>query len=138
MQVTQYCTLRAAGFAVDNGADLNEVFLTAAAIPEGDEEAWMREWKAIADSIYERGKYSFEHGDKISAREAFLRASAYYRSAEFYRRIDPLNDPHFKGRYQSEQNGSDLYIEPGEARTVANAVFLLKAARTDSAPPTTD
>ncbi|WP_211748207.1 alpha/beta fold hydrolase [Paenibacillus sp. Marseille-Q4541] len=87
-------TLRAAGFAVDNGADLNEVFLTAAAIPEGDEEAWMREWKASADRIYQRGKYSIEYGDKISAREAFLRASAYYRSAEFYRRKDPLNDPH--------------------------------------------
>ena len=51
-------TLRAAGFAVDNGADLSEVLLTAAAIPEGDEEAWMREWKATADRIYERGKYS--------------------------------------------------------------------------------
>ncbi|MGE6880310.1 alpha/beta hydrolase family protein, partial [Bacillus mobilis] len=87
-------TLRAAGFAVDNGADLNEVFLTAAAIPDGDEEAWMREWKSTADRIYERGKYSFEHGDKISAREAFLRASAYYRNAEFYRRKDPQNDPY--------------------------------------------
>ena len=87
-------TLRAAGFAVDNGADLSEVLLTAAAIPEGDEEAWMREWKATADRVHERAKYSFEHGDKISAREAFLRASAYYRSAEFYRRKDPVNDPH--------------------------------------------
>ena len=87
-------TLRAAGFAVDNGADISEILLTAAAIPEGDEEAWMREWKATADRIYERGKYSLEHGDKISAREAFLRASAYYRNAEFYRRKDPVNDPH--------------------------------------------
>jgi dihydrofolate reductase len=87
-------TLRAAGFAVDNGADLSEVLLTAAAIPEGDEEAWMREWKATADRVHERAKYSQEHGDKISAREAFLRASAYYRSAEFYRRKDPANDPH--------------------------------------------
>jgi pimeloyl-ACP methyl ester carboxylesterase len=29
----------------------------------------------------------------VSAREAFFRASSYYRSAEFYRRKDPLNDP---------------------------------------------
>ena len=86
--------LRAAGFAVDNGADISEVLLTAAAIPEGDEEAWMREWKATADRVHERAKYSLESGDKISAREAFLRASAYYRSAEFYRRKDPVNDPH--------------------------------------------
>ncbi|MCW2931821.1 MAG: alpha/beta fold hydrolase [Actinomycetia bacterium] len=32
-------------------------------------------------------------GDTVSAREAFFRASSYYRSAEFYRREDPLNDP---------------------------------------------
>lgn len=87
-------TLRAIGFAVDNGADINEVLLTAAAIPDGDEEAWMREWKATADRVHERAKFSLEYGDKISAREAFLRASAYYRSAEFYRRKDPKNDPH--------------------------------------------
>jgi hypothetical protein len=67
-QAFKFETLRAAGFAVDNGADLSEVLLTAAAIPEGDEEAWMREWKATADRIHERAKYSFEHGDKISAR----------------------------------------------------------------------
>ena len=64
--------LRAAGFAVDDGADISEVLLTAAAIPEGDEEAWMREWKATADRLHERAKHSFERGDKISAREAFL------------------------------------------------------------------
>ena len=87
-------TLRAAGFAGDNGADLSEVLLTSAAIPEGDEEAWMREWKATADRVHQRAKYSLEHGDIVSAREAFLRASAYYRSAEFYRRKDPVNDPH--------------------------------------------
>ncbi|SEG33511.1 Alpha/beta hydrolase family protein [Bryocella elongata] len=85
--------LRAAGFAVDNGADISEVILTAAAIPEGDEEAWMREWKATADRVHERATYSLERGDKISAREAFLRASSYYRSAEFYRRKDAVNDP---------------------------------------------
>jgi len=85
--------LRAAGFAVDGGADINEVILTAAAIPEGDEEAWMREWEAVADRVNQRGEESLERGDKVSAREAFLRASAYYRSAEFYRRKDPKNDP---------------------------------------------
>jgi fermentation-respiration switch protein FrsA (DUF1100 family) len=87
-------TLRAAGFSVDNGADLSEVILTSAAIPEGDEKAWMREWKATADRVHERVRHSAQIGDKVSAREAFLRASAYYRSAEFYRRKDPANDPH--------------------------------------------
>ncbi|MFC6644658.1 hypothetical protein ACFQBQ_03440 [Granulicella cerasi] len=74
--------LRAAGFAVDNGADISEVLLTTAAIPEGDEEAWMREWKATADRVHERAEHSFKHGDKISAREAFfaLRPTTAVRS----------------------------------------------------------
>lgn len=46
--------LRAAGFAVDNGADLSEVLLTGAGIPEGDEEPWMREWKSTADRVCQR------------------------------------------------------------------------------------
>jgi pimeloyl-ACP methyl ester carboxylesterase len=86
--------LRAAGFAVDNGADISEILLTGAAIPEGDEEAWMNSWKATGDRVYQRAKQSFESGDKVSAREAFLRASSYYRSAEFYRRKNPRTDPH--------------------------------------------
>src|SRR6201986_5025121 len=86
-------TLRAAGFAGDAGADIGEVISTTAQIPEGDEDAWTAAWRSIAERIAERGEVSLEVGDHVSAREAFLRASSYYRSAEFYRRTDPLNDP---------------------------------------------
>jgi hypothetical protein len=77
--------LRAAG----NGAELSELLLACAAIPEGDKEAWMREWTATADRVHQRAKYSLEHGGKVSAREAFLRHSAYYRTVKFYRRKNP-------------------------------------------------
>ena len=60
---------------------------------EGDEEGWTNEWRATAERIAERGEASLSLGDTVSAREAFLRASAYYRSAEFYCRKDPLHDP---------------------------------------------
>lgn len=86
-------TLRAAGFAGDAGADIGEVVVTTAQIPEGDEDAWTEAWTATADRTARRGEASLEVGDTVSAREAFLRASSYYRSAEFYRRQDPLNDP---------------------------------------------
>jgi hypothetical protein len=39
------------------------------------------------------GRDSLEGGHPASAREALLRASNYYRTAEFYRRDDPWNDP---------------------------------------------
>ena len=75
------------------GADIGEVIVTTAQIPEGDEDAWTAAWKATAERTAHRGEDSLEAGDPVSAREAFFRASSYYRSAEFYRRQDPLNDP---------------------------------------------
>ncbi|SDT45467.1 alpha/beta hydrolase family protein [Bradyrhizobium canariense] len=90
-------TLRAAGFAVDGGADLGEIIVTAEKIGEGDEAAWHREWKALAARIEAAGEASFAAGHKVSAREAFLRASNYYRAAEFYRRDDAWNDPEVTG-----------------------------------------
>jgi pimeloyl-ACP methyl ester carboxylesterase len=86
-------TLRAAGFAGDAGADIGEVIATTSRISGGDEEGWTNEWRATAERTAERGETSLSVGDTVSAREAFLRASAYYRSAEFYCRTDPLHDP---------------------------------------------
>ncbi len=85
-------TLRALGFACDGGADLGEIIITANKIPDGDEDAWLREWKALADRITQQGEDSLSKGHRVSASEAFLRASNYYRVAEFYRRSDPVND----------------------------------------------
>lgn len=86
-------TLRAAGFANYGGADLGEILVTARAIPEGDEVAWHREWKATAQRVEALGRASLDDGHPVSAREALLRASNYYRTAEFYRREDPVHDP---------------------------------------------
>ena len=67
--------------------------MTAKAIGEGDEDAWHREWKGLAERVHKLAQKSLAGHHKISAREAFLRASNYYRVAEFYRRADPVNDP---------------------------------------------
>ena len=85
--------LRAAGFANYSGADLGEVLATAHAIPDGDEANWHRAWKATAQRVEEIGRTSLADGNRVSAREALLRASNYYRTAEFYRRDDPEHDP---------------------------------------------
>jgi pimeloyl-ACP methyl ester carboxylesterase len=85
--------LRAAGFANYSGADLGEVLATARGIPDGDEAGWHREWKATAERVEEIGRKSLADGHRVSAREALLRASNYYRTAEFYRRDDPARDP---------------------------------------------
>ncbi len=82
-------TLRAMGFAVDGGADLADVLVTASAIGEGDEVSWLREWKNTAQRVHRIAEECLAKGHRVSAREAFLRASNYYRTAEFYLREDP-------------------------------------------------
>ncbi len=89
-------TLRTAGFANDGGSDLGEVLATARNIGEGDEDAWLREWKNTAQRVHAIGSRALAAGHRVSAREALLRASNYYRTAEFYRRDDPANDPEVK------------------------------------------
>ncbi len=84
--------LRAAGYAARGGADLGEVLVACANIPDGDEEAWCREWGALADRIRDTGLAALAAGHRVSARDALLRASNYYRTAEFFRRADPDND----------------------------------------------
>lgn len=84
--------LRAAGYAYAAGADLGEILVTCRNIPEGDDDAWSTQWAATAARIEGLAHESLTAGHRVSAREAFLRASNYYRAADFYRRVDPDND----------------------------------------------
>lgn len=85
--------LRAIGFAPYGGADIGEVLITGEAIRDNDEASWLNAWKATARRIEDLARASLVSGNEVSAREAFLRASNYYRAAEFFRREDPKNDP---------------------------------------------
>jgi hypothetical protein len=89
-------TLRAAGFAPYGGADLADVLVTAQAIRGGDDHSWHRAWKATAERAQAIGERSLSDGHLVSAREALLRASNYYRAAEFFLRQNPAADPEVK------------------------------------------
>ena len=84
--------LRAAGFAGAGGADIGEVLATTARIPDGDEAAWRAAWRATAVRTARGGEQSLEVGDRVSAREAFLRASNYFRCAQLFHRDGPIQD----------------------------------------------
>jgi alpha-beta hydrolase superfamily lysophospholipase len=60
---------------------LGEVAATAARIPEGDYDAWYEVWVATGDRVARYGDASLARGHSVSAREAYLRASSYYRIA---------------------------------------------------------
>jgi dienelactone hydrolase len=86
-------TLRAVGYTVYGGADIGEVITTAERITPGDTESWYREWRALADRIAASADACAADGHTVSANSAYLRASNYYRTAEFFLRDDPWNDP---------------------------------------------
>jgi pimeloyl-ACP methyl ester carboxylesterase len=94
--------LRVLGEAVYGGSDINECFATASRIKEGDYESWYQEWYRTAERICGIAENCLMHGHTVSAREAFLRASSYYRCAEFFLhieigRLDPrANNTHEK------------------------------------------
>jgi pimeloyl-ACP methyl ester carboxylesterase len=85
--------LRAAGFAAYGGADLGEVMATASRIGFGGQASWHRAWKETADRVSAIGESALDAGHLVSGREALLRASNYYRTAEFFLRACPANDP---------------------------------------------
>lgn len=64
-------------------ADIGECLSTAYRIKEGDFESWHIEWLKTAKRVHKYAEDSLAKGHKVSAREAYLRASNYYRVAEF-------------------------------------------------------
>src|ERR687883_412762 len=91
--------LRIIGSTYYGGADIGECLSTAYRIKEGDFESWYTEWLATAERVSNYGDNSLSAGHKVSAREAYLRASNYYRNAEFFLHTNP-QDPRIIDTWQ--------------------------------------
>jgi hypothetical protein len=84
------------GGAHRGAAEIGDVLATAARIPDGDADAWVREWTATAGAAWAAGGEAVDAGRRVSARGHYLRAAAYYatalhvvaRSAEPERHLD--------------------------------------------------
>ena len=61
-----------------SGSEIGECFSTAHLIEDGNNESWLQEWKKTADRVAAIGRSSLDQDHRVSAREAFLRATAYY------------------------------------------------------------
>lgn len=84
--------VRNLGFMYYGGSDLGEMVATAEQIVEGDFEDWFEKWDARARRVLARADESLAGGHHVSARQAYLRASTYFRMSEFYLHGNP-NDP---------------------------------------------
>ncbi|CAL9639928.1 alpha/beta hydrolase family protein [Streptomyces sp. enrichment culture] len=84
--------LRTAGAGVYSGGDIGEIAATMRGIRAGDDASWLRAWTATADRVTAIAESADRAGRRVSAREAYLRASNYYRNAEFFQRVSPSSD----------------------------------------------
>ncbi len=65
-------------------AEFGEAMETMTRVHDGDFESWIQEWSATADRVATYAENALQSGDTTIARDAFLKASNYYRMAVFY------------------------------------------------------
>lgn len=75
---------RQLGETQEGGGAISECFRAACRMVPGDKESWHREWLAVADRNHARGDAAEQAGHIQTAKNCWLRAVDYYRSAEFW------------------------------------------------------
>jgi pimeloyl-ACP methyl ester carboxylesterase len=79
--------------------NIGEIMDTVKRIRHTSELSWFREWNKTAERVRATGDQSLSKGHKISAGEAYLRASSYYLAAEIFLHTNP-DDPRILATYQ--------------------------------------
>jgi hypothetical protein len=122
------------------GAEINECFLTIDRIKDNDPESWVREWASMAERVHRSATAAVGLGQPITARQAYLRASNYYRSAMFsLPHTDARLDWYLTASRDCFHEAAKLFsprieaveIPFGDARLPA---YFLSASSHDSAP----
>ena len=93
--------LRAIGETYFKAADIGECLSTAYRIEEGNFESWHKEWLKTAKRIHGYAEDCIAKNHKISARDAYLRASNYYRVSAFLL-VEPT-DPRIHNTVESSK-----------------------------------
>jgi dienelactone hydrolase len=98
-----------------SGAEITECLSTANKIKDYDIESWLAEWSALAERVERIGHDCLARGHRVSAREAFLRATTYYEASFFFA---PDDDPRKVELYQRQrdvfQAAGALFDQPFE------------------------
>src|SRR5262249_26035675 len=75
--------VRALMVAGTGAADIGECMMVGHRLKKGDTESWVREWAGLADRVRQSAVHALKAGHTVAARQAFFRASNYYRAAMF-------------------------------------------------------
>lgn len=80
---TDWVFKRTMEYMIEKAAEIGECLYVAKKIDETDGESWIKEWAELASRVEKQAEEALEKGHTISARESFLRATNYYRTAEY-------------------------------------------------------
>jgi pimeloyl-ACP methyl ester carboxylesterase len=84
----------------EHGAAHGECYYVASRIKDGDPESWVKGWLGMAGDVEIQATVADQKGHRVTAREAYLRASTYYNTAAVF--IRP-RDSRFRPTQQSAQ-----------------------------------
>lgn len=105
---------RALGETQEGGGTVSECFLAASRMVP-DRESWHQEWLRVAGFNHKRGDEAEKAGHIQTAKNCWLRAVDYYRSAEFY--LEP-DDPRRLATFNKLEECSHKFLRyltpPGE------------------------
>ncbi len=79
-----YQLVRALRVAAYGGSTVGECLAAAAEIADGSPESWARAFGSLAAQVESEGRACLAAGHAVSGRDHLLRASTYYRTAEYY------------------------------------------------------
>jgi pimeloyl-ACP methyl ester carboxylesterase len=99
------------------GAQIGEAWAIAARIQPGDTTGWHNAWSCCADRLHELAVKFCAAGHRVSARNAFLRASNYYRTScifMFALPVDPRVVEAYDKQTEAFQNAAALFEPPVE------------------------
>ena len=111
--------MRILGESVYGGSDIKECLLAASRIGDGDIESWHTAWIEIAERVHHVADGCLAKGHRVSARDAYLRASNYYRCAEFFLhmtigQVDPRAMPAYEASVACFRAAMPLLPFPAE------------------------
>jgi pimeloyl-ACP methyl ester carboxylesterase len=79
-----YQLIRTLGVADYGGSTVGECLAVVAEIADGSPRSWSGAFERLAQRVEERGRACLQAGRRTSGRDHLLRASTYYRTAEYY------------------------------------------------------
>lgn len=79
-----YQLIRALGMADYGGSSVGECLSVVAGIADGSPSSWTRAFEQLARQVEAQGRACLDAGRRVSGRDHLLRASTYYRTAEYY------------------------------------------------------